>query len=154
MDPITLIVSSLAAGAASGLKPTAEKVVKDAYEGIKAFIKKKFGEKVSTDDLERKPDSESKQASLKEDLESAGASQDQELLDKAKQLIKIVEQHDPAIYGVYLKDIKGRNLDLDTIQIEGGTGVRIEKGEFTEDIKIKNVKVTKPNDSQNPSWRH
>ena len=45
MDPtITIIVTALVAGAAAGLKPTAEKAIKDAYAGIKALIQRKYGD--------------------------------------------------------------------------------------------------------------
>ena len=38
MDPITIIVTALALGAAAGLKPTAEQAVKVAYAGLKKLI--------------------------------------------------------------------------------------------------------------------
>jgi hypothetical protein len=34
MDPISIIVSALASGAAAGLKPTAEKAIKEAYASL------------------------------------------------------------------------------------------------------------------------
>ena len=37
MDPVTIIVTALALGAAAGLKPVAEQAVKDAYAGIKTL---------------------------------------------------------------------------------------------------------------------
>ena len=40
MDPISIIVTALATGAAAGLKPTAAKVIQDAYAGIKALIQR------------------------------------------------------------------------------------------------------------------
>jgi hypothetical protein len=54
MDPVTLIVAALAAGAAAGLKPTAEQAVKDAYAGVKAFILNKYPS-LSLEPLEQKP---------------------------------------------------------------------------------------------------
>ena len=39
MDPVTIIVSALVAGAAAGLQPTAEQAIKDAYNGIKALMR-------------------------------------------------------------------------------------------------------------------
>jgi hypothetical protein len=65
MDPITIIVTALAAGAAAGLKPTAEQAIKDAYAGIKVLMLRKY-ETLSLEALEQKPDSETKQASLAE----------------------------------------------------------------------------------------
>ena len=42
MDPITVIVTALATGAAAGVGATAEQGLKDAYEGLKTFVKKKY----------------------------------------------------------------------------------------------------------------
>ena len=42
MDPVTLIVTALAAGAVLGLKDVTSAAVKDAYAGLKALVKKRF----------------------------------------------------------------------------------------------------------------
>ena len=42
MDPITLIVTALAAGAALGVKDAASSAVKDAYAGLKALVSKRL----------------------------------------------------------------------------------------------------------------
>ena len=42
MDPVTLIVTALAAGAASALQDGAAAAVKDAYARLKALVKKRF----------------------------------------------------------------------------------------------------------------
>ncbi|MCZ8361568.1 MAG: hypothetical protein O9338_01940 [Microcystis sp. LE19-251.1A] len=42
MEPISLILAALAAGAVAAAKDTAGTAVKDAYEGLKALIKKKW----------------------------------------------------------------------------------------------------------------
>jgi hypothetical protein len=39
MEPISLILAALVAGAVAAAKDTAEKGVKDAYEGLKTLIK-------------------------------------------------------------------------------------------------------------------
>ena len=43
MDPISLIVAALAAGASAAVKDTAGQAVKDAYSGLKALVKRKLG---------------------------------------------------------------------------------------------------------------
>nr|WP_287107984.1 MULTISPECIES: hypothetical protein [unclassified Microcystis] len=48
-----IILAALAAGAAAAAKDTAGTAVKDAYEGLKALIKKKFAEKGKTDDSDK-----------------------------------------------------------------------------------------------------
>ena len=42
MDPVTLIVTALAAGAASALTDEASAAVKDAYARLKALVNKRF----------------------------------------------------------------------------------------------------------------
>lgn len=39
MEPISLIVTALTAGAVAAVKDTAEKGVKDTYQGLKTLIK-------------------------------------------------------------------------------------------------------------------
>ena len=45
MEPVTLIVGALAAGAAAAAKETASQAVKDTYGGLKNLIQKWFSEK-------------------------------------------------------------------------------------------------------------
>jgi hypothetical protein len=42
MEPISLILGALTAGAVAAAKDTAKKGVKDTYEGLKTLIKKRF----------------------------------------------------------------------------------------------------------------
>jgi hypothetical protein len=42
MEPISLIIAALGAGAIAAAKDTASTAVKDAYQGLKTLIKKKF----------------------------------------------------------------------------------------------------------------
>src|SRR5215218_7981310 len=79
MEPVTLIVSSIAAACGPALRDTAQSAVRDAYQAVKALIARKYGS-VSLEPLERKPESEAKRTSLAEDLDSAGAGGDGELL--------------------------------------------------------------------------
>lgn len=149
MDPITMIVTALAAGAAAGLKPTAERAIKDAYASVKALIQRKYI-KVDISPLESKPESEAKRESLREDLADAGALGDHELLDKIKALIEAVEKHAPAeaaAIGVDLKEVKAASLKIQKVTAEG-TGVRVEKSEFSGDIDLGEVRAgnVKPRD--------
>jgi hypothetical protein len=40
MDPLTRLVTALAAGAAAALKPTVEQAVKDSYAALKGLIQR------------------------------------------------------------------------------------------------------------------
>ena len=140
MDPVTMIVVALAAGAAAGLKPTAEQAVKDADAGIKAFILNKYPS-ISLDPLEKKPASESKRASIEEDLADAGAGEDDELLASAKALLDAVKQHDrPAAQaiGVDLEEVEAEYLKIQKVRATG-TGVKVRKGKFSGGIDLGEV---------------
>lgn len=42
MDPVTVVVAALAAGAGAGVKDSATTAVKDAYEGLKGLLVERF----------------------------------------------------------------------------------------------------------------
>ncbi|MCB0144110.1 MAG: hypothetical protein KDE50_29740, partial [Caldilineaceae bacterium] len=71
MEPITFIVTALAAGAAAGLTASAENAIKEAYAGIKALIQRKFGG-VDLAVLESKPESATRRGVVAEELTEAG----------------------------------------------------------------------------------
>ncbi|HJQ26306.1 MAG TPA: hypothetical protein VKA60_20500 [Blastocatellia bacterium] len=151
MDPITMIVIALAAGAAAGLKPTAEQAIKDAYAGVKAWIQSKYA-KVDLTPLERKPESEAKRESVREDLADAGAGEDQELLDRVNALLVALEKQAPetaAAIGIDLKEVKAAFLRAQKVIAEG-TGVKVEKSEFSGGIDLGEVQAGKVDDKGNP----
>src|SRR5260370_24017348 len=107
MDPISIIVMALVSGAAAAIKPTTEQAIKDSYAGIKGLIQRKFG-RVDVAVLETDPASKARQAVVQEDLEKAGAGQDEELLRQAKALLDTIQTHAPdapRAVGVDLEDI-------------------------------------------------
>ena len=151
MDPISIIVSALASGAAAGLKPTAEKIITDAYAGLKGMIQRKYSS-VDVRPVENRPESESKRESLAEDLADAGATGDQELLDLAKALIDAVAKHDKATVaaiGVDLEEVKAAYLNIKKVTTTGA-GVKVKKGEFKGGIDIEEVRTGKLEDPSNP----
>lgn len=93
MDPITLILTSLAAGASATLNDTAGQAIKDAYVGLKSLLKRKFGGRLDGDMIlekhEQKP--EVWREPLKEELTEAGADQDEEIVRAAHELAKLVD---------------------------------------------------------------
>jgi hypothetical protein len=143
MDPISIIVTALITGAAAALKPTTEKAIEDAYAGIKEFIQHKFGH-VNIAPLEEKPASKARQAVVQEDLESAGAGQDEELLRKAKALLDAIQTHAPDVpkaIGLDLEDIKGASLIAEHILAEGpnAIGVKVKGTDIKGDIRFSGV---------------
>lgn len=142
MDPITSIVTALITGAVAGLQPTVSQAVKDSYEGLKAFIKRKYSH-VSIDQLEANPKSEARRAVVKEDLQKTNADQDEELLQKVKALLDAVRNQPPdviEVIGVDVEDIKGASLTIDDV-ISIQTGVRARKVETSGDITIRGVRA-------------
>jgi hypothetical protein len=49
--------------------------------------------------VEGKPESNGRKETLKEELETAGAGRDQEVVDKAVELLKLVESKSPGVTG-------------------------------------------------------
>jgi hypothetical protein len=143
MDPITIIVTALVAGAAAGLKPTAEQVVKDAYAGIKVIIKRKYA-RVSVDTLEGDPASEARKSVVREDLQKANAGEDAELLLQAKAVLDAVREYAPrsaAEVGVSIEELEAQSLHVRDIVVETGTGVSIKKTKVAGDVEIMGVRM-------------
>ena len=115
MEPISLIITALVAGATAATKDTAGKAVKDTYEGLKTLIKRKFqGDPVGQVMVDAKPE-EIKQGEelLKNKLSNAGADKDDEILKAAQEIMK---KEDPkgASTGIY--------------DLRGAQGVQINQG--------------------------
>ena len=141
MDPISVIVAALSAGAAAGLKPTAEQVIKDAYSGLKAFIQRKWGQ-VNLSQLEGNPASEDNRAVVKKDLAQTDAGSDKELLVLADKVLETVSRHAPEVaksIGVRLEDIKtGGSLRIRSVAGKD-VGVQGKKWDVQGDIDITDV---------------
>lgn len=94
MEPITLILTALAAGAGLGLKDAASSAVTDAYNGLKALVGRRLagrpgGELV----LARHEESPAVwDKPLAEELTAAGAAQDQDLVTAAQALMRLVDE--------------------------------------------------------------
>jgi hypothetical protein len=138
MDPLSAIMTAIISGAVASAKPTTEKVISDLYGGLKALIQGKYSG-VSLESVEKKPDSEAKQASLREDLLEAKtadgnkATEDNELLKQAQALLKVISEQPPQIaqaIGIKLEDVKAANVRLQEIIVSGeqAAGVHIKHG--------------------------
>lgn len=114
MDPITLIVTALAAGAALGVSDTASSAVKDAYAGLKALVKKQFRGKADAELVLAKHEqaSETWRAPLVAELGEAGADRDTELLAAAQALMGLI-------------DAAGTQAGKYTVDLRGAQGVQV-----------------------------
>lgn len=108
MDPVSLIVAALAAGASTALKDTAAEAVKDAYAGLKSLLTRKLGDEpaaqVAIDKYEESPDVWEKP--LEEEIKKSGVADDEEVVRAAQKLMEVV---DPAgaLAGKYNVNISG-----------------------------------------------
>lgn len=88
MDPVTTaILAALGTGAAK----VAGKAVEDAYSALKGVIKRKFGEESEISQaikkLEANPESVGRKTTLQEEVASANANKDHEVLEAAEVLL-------------------------------------------------------------------
>jgi hypothetical protein len=114
MDPVTLIVTALAAGAASALQDDAKESVKAAYARLRGKITKRFsGRKVgglALAEHEGAPDMWEPQ--LRAELAETGAADDPDLVGAAQVLMSLVDEAG-ALSGKYV------------VSIQGGQGVQV-----------------------------
>jgi hypothetical protein len=89
MDPISTAILA-------GLAKLAEPAIKDAYEGLKSIIIKKFGphhEVVkAVESVEKKPDSSGRRETLREEIDGSKADSDAEILAAARTLLEKLQQ--------------------------------------------------------------
>jgi hypothetical protein len=93
VDPVTLIVAALVAGAAAGLKDTASSAVKDAYNGLKGLARRRLaghpdGELVLA---RHEQDPQVWDKPLAQELTAAEAGDDPGLVAAAQELMALVD---------------------------------------------------------------
>jgi len=117
MDPISLIIAALGAGATAAVKDTAGQAVKDAYKELKTLIKNKFAEQGKADSstildkFEQKP--EKTKALLEDELAESGLDK----LDKDDAIIKAAEQ--------VMKEEDPEGASTGKYDLRGAKGVQI-----------------------------
>jgi len=94
MDPVTLIVTALAAGTALGLRDTASAAVKDAYAGLKSMVSRRLGGRRDGDlVLARYAESpETWEGPLAAELTAARAGNDRDLIAAAQALMRLADE--------------------------------------------------------------
>jgi hypothetical protein len=90
MDPLSLIVAALAAGAAAAAKDTAGAAIRDSYQGLKELIQRKLaGNQAAVVVLEEhEKDPHTSEALLKKKLAEAAVDQDPEIQRSAETLLE------------------------------------------------------------------
>jgi hypothetical protein len=115
MDPITLIVTALAAGAASALQDDAKGAVKVAFARLRTLVKRGFKDPANGEYLLEKHAAapEAWREPLKAELAEARAADDQEVITAAQELMKLLDARGTAV-GKY-----------SVINLQGAQGVQI-----------------------------
>jgi hypothetical protein len=124
MDPIT---AALVAALAAGATQVGKSAVVDSYNGIKALIKKKFAKTdlpAAIENLEKKPESKSRQGMVQEEVESANADKDPEILSTVQSLIDALKNtpEGQKVISKYNLNIEGSDVGVigDKADIKGG----------------------------------
>jgi hypothetical protein len=134
MDPITAaIVAALPALAADTMKSG----VKDAYEGLKAVIRRKWGDAAPISKaiaaVEEDPDSKAQSAVLEEKVGAVKAAQDPEVVEALRKLVEQMKAH--GIGGEALAKIQF-NMSGGVVQgVAGAENVTIGSMNFGEPPK-------------------
>lgn len=106
MDPNTLIVSALTAGATGALQETAGTAIKYAYQAFTNLLRRKFQkDPKATLALEsHTEDPQTWQKPLEKSIKETGAAQDEEILAAAQKLLELIQSQKPsAKYNVEIK---------------------------------------------------
>jgi hypothetical protein len=147
MDPLTIIVSALAAGASAlgagavkGLTNAASDAVASAYRRLKERVLQ-YATEAGVDSIERKPESVAKRESLIEDLAGTAAEEDEQLLVVARELVEQLKAGQPQAgraIGVDLEQIEGESLRIERVRAQG-TGVQVKGARIRRGIHISDI---------------
>src|SRR5690348_12359751 len=104
MDPITLVLTALTAGAAAGSKSVAS----DAYKGLILLIQRKFAGKPSAELalVEYENDPTVWEAPLKKVLEQSHVDEDEKIIEAAQ---KLIAQANPEQFAAYTRLAQAAN---------------------------------------------
>ena len=111
MDPVSMVLAALAAGAIAATKDTASQAVKDAYAGLKALVKKHFDQKPQAEMTlsEYEKDKDTWEKPLQKLLVETGADQDEAIVRQAQQVLKLVNPQQASL-GKYPRFFKKPSL--------------------------------------------
>jgi hypothetical protein len=114
MDPVSLIVAALVAGAASGVGDVAGKAISDAYAGLKGMLKRAFLDKGDADAAalvdQHAANPEVTEQQLKAKLESENVAADEQIVAAARAVLKEA-------------DAEGYRAGKYDVTVSGGQGV-------------------------------
>jgi hypothetical protein len=108
VEPVTLIVAALAAGALKGVGETATAAVKDAYQELRRRVAARFAGNPTAELVlaEHEADPDAYEKALAKQVTESGAVTDQEVIAAAQRLMAIVDEAGSRI-GKYVVDVHG-----------------------------------------------
>ena len=130
MDPLTLIVTALTAGAAAARQDGAKSAVKIAYARVRELAKKRLADPGNGEYLVNKhaEDPETWGKPLAKELEQAGAARDPGLVTAAQELMRLLDARGfrEGRYVVSVQESQGVQIGDGGTQVNyfGGTTVR------------------------------
>jgi len=133
MEPTIMIITALVSGLSAGSGKAAEKAVAELFNTFISRLHQKAAEKSDAENalkaVESKPDSQVRQAVLKEELEALGAQEDYQLIELAQAVLK---QANPT----------GAQAGKYSVRIFGGQGITI--GDHASVTQTFNVSPSEP----------
>jgi hypothetical protein len=132
MEPVTTaLISALSAGAALGLggKEVAAQGLKDAYAGLKGWVKTHYPA-ANVEMLEKESSTSKARETIGMELDRRGAAEDTELLRLAQNLVAGIQQSPELArsIGIDVGELDQVNATFGRVlATRGATGVRIEK---------------------------
>ena len=111
MEPTTLILTALVAGAAAAAKDTASQAIKDGYAGLKSLIKQQFAGNSEAEMALTKHEEKPKvwEEPLKDALTETNVAQNEQVLQQAQELLKLVQpqQASQGKFNINIGEAKG-----------------------------------------------
>ena len=127
MDPVTLIVTALAAGAASAYQDDAKGAVKTALARLRGLVKKRFKDPANGEYVLEKHASapEIWRPALQQELAESGAGNDAELVAAALELLRLLDVPGTRAgeSAVIVRDSQGFQIGDHNIQVNTSGGV-------------------------------
>lgn len=137
MDPVSLIVAALVAGAVRSAEGVAEESLKDAYAGLKSLVKRLFKDKPAAEMAleEHEKDPATFKAPLEKYLRESGAAQDDQVLEEAKKLLALADPEGTrtGVYSVNVESVKADRGGFAAANYQGTVRMNYNSSEKEEE---------------------
>jgi hypothetical protein len=122
MDPITLIVAALAAGASAGIGDAASQAIKDAYAGLKGLIKRRFAGNAKAEETlaDHEADPKTYAKPMEKQVMESGVAEDRSVIEAAQRLMALLDPQGSAAGQYNVGSISADRGGIAAAHIEGG----------------------------------